>query len=161
MTSLSVTSHPVAMLLSVMSNGTFCTTTIGKKKRVKDTGNTFNLSPKWARTLPSLIFYSWVIYRVSLPNPNIKVVYRDSSRHSSGEQRVAGQYACVTGSVVTVPWKIYQGRQGSCPLFAKLKVLPGSLTDFLPRWDNTPEAHSRVSNINFDIWKKVVDDGFY
>ena len=31
-TSLSVTSHPVAMLLSVMSNGTFCTTTIVKKK---------------------------------------------------------------------------------------------------------------------------------
>ena len=31
------------------------------------------------------------------------------------------------------PWgvilKIYQGRQSSCPLLAKLKVLPGSLTD--------------------------------
>ena len=25
--------------------------------------------------------------------------------------------------------KIYQGRQSSCPLLAKLKVLPGSLTD--------------------------------
>jgi hypothetical protein len=31
-TSLSVTSHPVAMLLSIMSKGTFCTTTIVRKK---------------------------------------------------------------------------------------------------------------------------------
>jgi hypothetical protein len=27
------------------------------------------------------------------------------------------------------PIKIYQGRQISCPLLTKLKVLPGSLTD--------------------------------
>ena len=27
------------------------------------------------------------------------------------------------------PIKIYQGRQSSCPLFARLKVLPGSLND--------------------------------
>ena len=32
--SLSVTSHPVAMLLSVMSNGTFCTTMVKKKARM-------------------------------------------------------------------------------------------------------------------------------
>jgi hypothetical protein len=39
---------------------------------------------------------------VSPPNPNIKVVYRDSSRHSSGgKQRGAGHYACVTGSDIT------------------------------------------------------------
>jgi hypothetical protein len=31
-TSLSVTSHPLAMLLSVMSNDTFCITTIVRKK---------------------------------------------------------------------------------------------------------------------------------
>jgi hypothetical protein len=30
-------------------------------------------------------------------------------------------------------------------------VLPGSLTDLSARWDNAPQAHSRVSNINFDI----------
>jgi hypothetical protein len=30
--SFSVTSHPVAMLLSVMNNGTLCTTTIVRKK---------------------------------------------------------------------------------------------------------------------------------
>jgi hypothetical protein len=23
----------------------------------------------------------------------------------------------------------------------------------VPRWDNAPQAHSRVSNINFDIYK--------
>jgi hypothetical protein len=29
----------------------------------------------------------------------------------------------------------------------------------VPRWDNAPQAHSRVSNINFDIWKKIVEGG--
>ena len=38
---------------------------------------------------------------------------------------------------LNIPWKIYQGLQSSCPL---------------PRWNNTPQSHSRVSNINFDIW---------
>jgi hypothetical protein len=28
-------------------------------KSVKGPGNTFDLSPKWARTLPSLIYFSW------------------------------------------------------------------------------------------------------
>jgi hypothetical protein len=43
-----------------------------KLKSVKDLGNTFDLSSKWARTLPSLIYFSWDMYRVH-PNPNIKV----------------------------------------------------------------------------------------
>jgi hypothetical protein len=30
-----------------------------KLKSVKDLGNTFDLSSKWARTLPSLIYLSW------------------------------------------------------------------------------------------------------
>jgi hypothetical protein len=54
-------------------------------KSVKDPGNTFNINSKWERTLPSLIYFSWDIYRDPL------------------------------------------------------------------RWDNAPQAHSRVSNINFDI----------
>ena len=36
-------------------------------KSVKDPGNTFDLNPKWARTLPSLIYCSWVIYRAPPP----------------------------------------------------------------------------------------------
>jgi hypothetical protein len=32
-------------------------------KSVKGQGNTFDLNPKWARTLPSLIYFSWDIYR--------------------------------------------------------------------------------------------------
>ena len=44
-TSLSVTSHPVAMLLSVMSNGTFCTTTIVKKRRRCTSGHAQNILP--------------------------------------------------------------------------------------------------------------------
>jgi hypothetical protein len=44
-------------------------------KSDKDTGNTFNLNPRWARTLPSLIYLSWDIYRDPLHNlfSNIKV----------------------------------------------------------------------------------------
>jgi hypothetical protein len=32
-------------------------------KSVKDPGNTFDLNPKWSRTLPSLIYFSWNIHR--------------------------------------------------------------------------------------------------
>jgi len=32
-------------------------------KSVKGPGNTFELNPKWARTLPSFIYFSLVIYR--------------------------------------------------------------------------------------------------
>jgi hypothetical protein len=35
----------------------------------------------------------------------------------------------VEGGLYKYPIKIYQGRQSSCPPLAKLKVLPGSLTD--------------------------------
>ena len=31
----------------------------------------------------------------------------------------------------------------------------------MPRWDNAPQAHSRVSNTNFDIWKKLWRGGLY
>ena len=34
---------------------------------VRDPGNTFDLNPKWARTLPFLIYCSWDIYRDSPP----------------------------------------------------------------------------------------------
>jgi hypothetical protein len=37
---------------------------------VKDTGNTFDLNPKWSRTLPSLIYLSSVIHK---KKSNIKV----------------------------------------------------------------------------------------
>jgi hypothetical protein len=33
---------------------------------VKGPGNTFDLIPKWSRTLPSLIYFSWDIYRECL-----------------------------------------------------------------------------------------------
>ena len=36
-------------------------------KSVKGSGNTFDWHPKWARTLPSLIYFSWDIYRDSPP----------------------------------------------------------------------------------------------
>ena len=36
----------------------------------------------------------------------------------------------VEGGLYEYPIKIYEGRQSSCPLLAKLMVLPGSLSDF-------------------------------
>jgi hypothetical protein len=63
------------------------------------------------------------------------------------------------GLSINIPWKIYQERQSSCPLGFELKVLLRSLTDVSVRWDNAPQAQSRLSNINFDIWKKIVDGG--
>jgi hypothetical protein len=31
----------------------------------------------------------------------------------------------------------------------------------VPRWDNAPQAHSRVSNTNFDILKQIVERVLY
>jgi hypothetical protein len=31
----------------------------------------------------------------------------------------------------------------------------------VPRWNNAPQAHNMVSNINFDIWEKYVEGGLY
>jgi hypothetical protein len=32
-------------------------------KSVKSPGNTFDINPKWSRTLPFLIYFSWDIHR--------------------------------------------------------------------------------------------------
>jgi hypothetical protein len=40
-------------------------------KSVKGPGNTFDLNSKWSRTLPSLIYFSWDIYR---DPPSIKKI---------------------------------------------------------------------------------------
>jgi hypothetical protein len=42
-------------------------------KTVKDPDNTFDLNPKWERTLPSFGKFSWGIHRAPSLNPNIKV----------------------------------------------------------------------------------------
>jgi hypothetical protein len=36
-------------------------------KTAKGSGNTFDLNPKWARTLPSLIYFAWDMYRDPTP----------------------------------------------------------------------------------------------
>jgi hypothetical protein len=43
-------------------------------KAVKGPGNTFDRNPKWGRTLQSLIYFSWNIYRDPPPQKksNIK-----------------------------------------------------------------------------------------
>jgi hypothetical protein len=40
---------------------------------IKGPVNTFDWSPKWARTLPSLIYFSWYIYRVPPPQNKIQI----------------------------------------------------------------------------------------
>jgi hypothetical protein len=44
-------------------------------KSVKGPGNIFAGTPKWARTLPSLIYFSWDIYRdpPSIKKSNINI----------------------------------------------------------------------------------------
>jgi hypothetical protein len=42
-------------------------------KSVKGLGNTFDLNPKWARTLPSLAYFSWDIYRDTPTQNNFKI----------------------------------------------------------------------------------------
>jgi hypothetical protein len=44
-------------------------------KSVKGPGNTFDLTPKWSRTLPSLIYFSWDIYR----DPLYKQIFKYQS----------------------------------------------------------------------------------
>jgi 1,4-alpha-glucan branching enzyme len=39
------------------------------------------------------------------------------------------------------------------------KLLSGPLTDFSAWVGSAPQAHSRVSNINFDILKKKIGEG--
>jgi hypothetical protein len=100
-----------------------------------DSGNTFNVNPKLARSLPSLIYFSWDIYRDPLHNcfSNIKV---DISHPAVGLR-------CIIS-----PRHLRQ---------LKTRVIP--LMETVPRWDNAPQAHSRVWNINFDIWKTIVEEG--
>jgi hypothetical protein len=51
----------------------FATLVLSKSlKSVKGPGNTFDLNPKWQRTLPSFGNFARDMYRV-LPNPNINV----------------------------------------------------------------------------------------
>ena len=52
--------------------------------------------------------------------------------------------------------KIYQGRQSSCPLLAKLKVFPGSLTDCLGGiMDLKSTAGCQISTLIFEnkLWR--------
>jgi hypothetical protein len=58
-------------------------------------------SQKWARTLPSLIYFSLVIYRVPPQIQISKKYIRIAAGIVRGEQRGAGHYACVTGIDVT------------------------------------------------------------
>jgi hypothetical protein len=46
-----------------MKNGLEVQKPIQALKSVKDPGNTFDLNHKWSRTLTSLIYFSWNIYR--------------------------------------------------------------------------------------------------
>jgi hypothetical protein len=80
---------------------------------VKGPGYAFDLIPMWGRTMPSFDIFSWVIYRVP-PNPNVKVVYRESSRNISGGAGhcVCGNGSDVTGSDPNQKWRHMKLRDG-------------------------------------------------
>ena len=79
---------------------------------VKDPDNIFNLSPKWARTLPFLIYFSWDIYRgpilhnifsdikVDIWHPAVGLRYIIPPRHLS-------QLRTRTIPVICRPWYIF------------------------------------------------------
>jgi len=54
------------------------------------------------------------------------------------------------GGSLNILWKIPDGNVFA-HLGFKSKVLPRTLTDLSAWWVSAPQAHSRVSNVNFDI----------
>ena len=99
---------------------------------VKDLGYTFDLIPNWKRTMPSFDIFSWVIYRVP-PNPNIKVVYRESTRNISGERAIA--YALLE---VTSPEATLTVNDVTLSHVTGSDVITGSM------FCTCPEVHSRA-----------------
>ena len=59
---------------------------------------------------------------------------------------------------MNIPWKIPNGKV-LAHLGFKSKVFPGPLIDISAWWVSAHQAHSRVSNINFDIWKHAYGKG--
>jgi hypothetical protein len=61
-------------------------------KSVKDPGNTFDLNPKWSGTLPSLIYFSWDIYRdpLSIKKNQISKLISDNQLWASGAETHPG-----------------------------------------------------------------------
>jgi hypothetical protein len=121
-------------------------------KSVKGSGNTFDLSPKLARTLPSLIYFSWNIYRDPLStknNSNIKV----HISHLWLKPQVSKNFA----SVIYCSWDIYRdplqknvfkyqswyltpccGLEVQKPTQALMSVKgPGNTLDINPKWGRT------------------------
>jgi hypothetical protein len=130
--------------------------------------------------LPSLIYFSWDIYR----DPPSTICFQISMhlKPTAGCQILIliFEKKLWRGVSINIPWKIYQRRQSSCPSLAKLKeggkelfrpwyIFHGIFIETLSTicfqisklifdtllWD------SRVSNINFDIWKKNCGGGLY
>jgi hypothetical protein len=69
-----------------------------------------------------------------------------------------------SGQELCRPWYILYGIFIENPLhkfFQISKLIFDTLLTYVPRWDNAPQAHSRVSNINFDIWKQIVEGCLY
>ena len=66
------------------------------------------------------------------------------------------------GGLYKYPIKIYEERQSSFPTFICIKGI-ARVFNWLMCLGGIMKlkAHSRVSNINFDIWKKIVEGGLY
>jgi hypothetical protein len=166
-------------------------------KSIKDLDNTFDLIPKWSRTLPSLIYFSWDINR---DHPSIKVLDHMGIKSkvlpgpltdlsawvgfctSSPQQGVKYQKPTQALKSVkgpgntfdlspkwsrTLPSLIYFYGILKYPMQNILRTAkflttwglgqrycPGLLLTEVPVWVSVPQAHSRVSNINFNICVK-------
>jgi hypothetical protein len=114
-------------------------------KSVKGPGNTFDLNSKWSRTLPSLIYYSWNIYR---DPPSIKKIKYQS-----------WYLTPCCGLEVQKPTQALKSVKGPGNTFDinhKWSTTLPSLIYFL--WDiyRDPLLHKNKSNINVNIWHPAV-----
>ena len=114
-------------------------------KSVKDPSNTFDLIPKWSRTLPSLIYFSWDINRAP---PSKKII----------------KYQCwyltpCCGLEVQKPTKALKSVKGPGNTFywhsKWARTLP-SLIYFSWNIYRDPPSIKKNSNIKVDIWHPTV-----
>jgi hypothetical protein len=167
-TSLSVMSHPVAMLLSLMSSGTFCTTTIVRKKRRDALPGMRRTCFRLSRHFRSRDFM-WRHFRSGpFPMTSIPVAHAQwpaplcFPRNMPWAIPIYYFDIWIWGDPIHIPWNINEGRQSSLPLEVYVKGIARNFN-----WHKClgrimhlkPTAGYQISI--FDIWKQIVEGGLY
>jgi hypothetical protein len=114
-------------------------------KSAKDPCNTFSLSSKWARTLPSLIYYLWDIYG----DPPPQFVFKCQSWYLTPCCRLEVLYPTYALKTVKDPGNTFN-------LSSNWASMCPSLIYFYWILIEIPD-HNFFSNIKIDIWHPAVD----